>query len=238
MLSITLAGKLTKRYSSDMAGIFAYIDSDLSKLRQLKAEIENVKKALKSINVKVNIDIAQGLEVKLKSLTGQYDALVKKISEAEGKILASTQRINQAAERIINAQEKLAKATGAQPQSGGVSGTSSSVSQSDTVSVQAQAKAYDELEREINSVLGTRMGNIKRMMEEQNAIRLINEEIKKLEKLQGSTFSPSIQDRLARLNNELMEHKISLSEARQALSPCLRRMTRDSPVPASILSRI
>ena len=205
-----------------MAGIFAYIDSDLSKLRQLKAEIENVKKALKSINVKVNIDIAQGLEVKLKSLTGQYDALVKKISEAEGKILASTQRINQAAERIINAQEKLAKATGAQPQSGGVSGTSSSVSHADTASVQAQAKAYDELEREINSVLGTRMANIKRMMEEQNAIRLINEEIKKLEKLQGSTFSPSIQDRLARLNNELMEHKISLSEARQALNNSIK----------------
>ena len=45
-----------------MAGIFANVDSDINKLRQLKAEIENIKKALKSINVKVDIDIAKGMK--------------------------------------------------------------------------------------------------------------------------------------------------------------------------------
>ena len=38
-----------------MAGIFANVDSDIQKLQKLKQEIENVKKSLKSINVKVDI---------------------------------------------------------------------------------------------------------------------------------------------------------------------------------------
>lgn len=48
-----------------MAGIFANVDGDINKLRSLKAEIENIKKALKGINVKVDIDIAKGLEARL-----------------------------------------------------------------------------------------------------------------------------------------------------------------------------
>ena len=57
-----------------MAGIFANIESDISKLNQLKSKIEEVKKSLKKINVKVDIDIAQGLEERLRGLTTQYDA--------------------------------------------------------------------------------------------------------------------------------------------------------------------
>ena len=37
-----------------MAGIFSDVSTDIQKLRQLKAEIENVKKALKGIDVNVH----------------------------------------------------------------------------------------------------------------------------------------------------------------------------------------
>ena len=77
-----------------MAGIISNVDSDVQKLRKLKNEIEEVKKSLRGINVKVDIDIAKGLEAQLKSLTEQYHALVTKIAEAEGKIMLSTKRIN------------------------------------------------------------------------------------------------------------------------------------------------
>lgn len=87
-----------------MAGIFANVDSDINKLRQLKAEIENIKKALKSINVKVDIDIAKGMEAQLKSFMGQYDALVKKVSEAEGKIIISSKK---ASESYIKQQKDI-----------------------------------------------------------------------------------------------------------------------------------
>lgn len=45
-----------------MAGIISNVDSDVQKLRKLKNEIENVKKALMGINIKVDIDIAKGLQ--------------------------------------------------------------------------------------------------------------------------------------------------------------------------------
>ncbi len=201
-----------------MAGIFSDVSTDIQKLRQLKAEIENVKKSLKGIDVDVNVDIAKGMEAQLQSLMKQYDTLVKKVSEAEGKIIISTKRINDASEKIIKAQEQLSKAAGmnTQPSNGNAD---VSLNNMGTTSVRAQAKAYNELAEEIDSVMGTRSQNIKRMIDEQNAIRLINEEIKRLTKLQigNSTLTSTQQKRLEQLNNSLLTHKAALSEVRQTL---------------------
>ena len=92
-----------------MAGIISNVDSDVQKLRKLKNEIENVKKALMGINIKVDIDIAKGLQSQLTSLLGQYDVLVDKIAAAEGKIMLSVSRINKATEKIVKAQEVVSK---------------------------------------------------------------------------------------------------------------------------------
>ena len=201
-----------------MAGIFSDVSTDIQKLRQLKAEIENVKKSLKGIDVNVNVDIAKGMKAQLQSLMKQYDTLVKKVSEAEGKIIISTKRINDASEKIIKAQEQLSKAAGmnTQPSNGNAD---VSLNNMGTTSVRAQAKAYNELAEEIDSVMGTRSQNIKRMIDEQNAIRLINEEIKGLTKLQigNSTLTSTQQKRLEQLNNSLLTHKAALSEVRQTL---------------------
>lgn len=201
-----------------MAGIFSDVSTDIQKLRQLKAEIENVKKALKGIDVNVKIDIAKGMEAQLQSLMKKYDALVNKVSEAEGKIMSSTKRINDASEKIIKAQEQLSKAAGmnTKPDNGNADVSLNNVG---TANVQAQAKAYDELAKEIDSVMGTRSQNIKRMIDEQNAIRLINEEIKKLTKFQigNSTLTNTQQKRLEQLNNSLLTHKAALSDVRQTL---------------------
>lgn len=205
-----------------MAGIFANIDSDISKIRQLKSEIEKVKKALTSINVKVDIDIAKGMEAQLKSLTTQYDALVQKVAQADAKIAESTARINKSAETIIKAQEQMTKAASGQGAANaqGASGGNTAATNAQTESVQAQARAYDELADEIDAVMGTRSQNIRRMIEEQNAIRIINEEIKKLTKYQSgnSTLSASQQKRLEQLNASLLTHKTALSELRQSLN--------------------
>lgn len=202
-----------------MAGIFANVDSDIQKLQKLKQEIENVKKSLKSINVKVDIDIAQGLEAQLKSLTTQYDALAAKVGETEARITASANKIINASNKIIQAQDKMsqaAKGINASPSTN----TNSSTNASETTSIQAQAKAYEELKAEIGDVLGTRGQNIKRLIEEQNAIRLLNAEIKKITKSQGesSSLSSAQQRRLEQLNNSLLTHKTALAEVRQSLS--------------------
>lgn len=205
-----------------MAGIISNVDSDVQKLRKLKNEIEEVKKALKGINIKVDIDIAKGMEAQLKSLTEQYNALVAKVVEAEGKIMLSTKRIKDASEKIIQAQEKVSKATVIPIQTGNTSLQGANATE--IAGIQAQAKAYDDLKNEINDILGTRDANVKRMVEEMNAIRLINAEIKKITKSQGesSSLSSAQQRRLEQLNNSLLTHKTALSEVRQTLSNNVR----------------
>lgn len=202
-----------------MAGIFANIDSDIQKLQRLKQEIENVKKSLKSINVKVDINIAQGLEAQLKSLTNQYSALAAKVGETETRITASANEIIDASNKIIQAQDKMSQAEKGINTSSSAN-TNSSTNASETTSIQAQVKAYEELKAEIGDVLGTRGQNIKRLIEEQNAIRLLNAEIKKITKSQGesSSLSSAQQRRLEQLNNSLLTHKTTLAEVRQSLS--------------------
>lgn len=203
-----------------MAGIFANVDSDIQKLQKLKLEIENVKKSLKSINVKVDIDIAQGLETQLKSLVTQYNALAAKVGETEARITSSANKIIDASNKIIRAQEKMSQAEKVNNVSSSSTSSFSSDNASETTSIQAQAKAYEELKAEIGDVLGTRGQNIKRLIEEQNAIRLLNAEIKKITKSQGesSNLSSAQQRRLEQLNNSLLTHKTALAEVRQSLS--------------------
>lgn len=200
-----------------MAGIISNVDSDVQKLRKLKNEIENVKKALMGINIKVDINIAKGLQSQLTSLLGQYDTLVDKIATAEGKIMLSVSRINKATEKIVKAQEVVSKPTADPAQNGDAARQTNTA---ETESVRAQAKAYDDLRTEINGILGTRKENVKRMIDEMNAIRLINVEIKKINKSQGdySSLSSAQQKRLEQLNNSLLTHKTALSEVRQALN--------------------
>ena len=200
-----------------MAGIISNVDSDVQKLRKLKNEIENVKKALKGINITVDIDIAKGLQSQLTSLIGQYDTLVDKIAAAEGKIMLSVSRINKATEKIVQAQEKVTKPVDIPAQTGNVNTQTNTAG---TASIQAQAKAYDDLRTEINDILGTRDANVKRLVEEMNAIRLINAEIKKITKSQSesSSLSSTQQRRLEQLNNSLLTHKTALSEVRQTLN--------------------
>lgn len=201
-----------------MAGIISNVDSDVQKLRKLKNEIEEVKKALKSINIKVDIDIAEGLQSQLKSLTVQYKELVNNIAQAEAKVLLSAKKINDASEKIIQAQEKMSKTAGTPTQIGSIK--SQETNAVETASIHAQAKAYEDLKAEINGILGTREANVKRMIGEMNAIRLINAEIKKITKSQGesASLSSAQQKRLEQLNNSLLTHKTALSEVRQTLN--------------------
>lgn len=204
-----------------MASIIADLSDDIKKMKSLKEEIQQVKRELGSINVKVELDIKRDMEARLKALTGQYDALVQKVAQAEARIAESTSRINKSAETIIKAQEQITKSASGQADSSmqGASGGNSAATNTQTASVQAQAKAYDELANEIDAVMGTRAQNIKRMVEEQNAIRIINEELKRMQKLnQSGVYSASETRRIEQLNASLMQHKTALSELRQSLN--------------------
>lgn len=205
-----------------MAGIFTEVDSDIQKLRALKNEINAVKTQLKSIDIRVNLDIKEALEARIQSLTKQYHDLAEKVVQTEGRIIRSTQNIIEATKKITDAQEKMTKmsALGASQQSGGSQHVATQAVIIQNSAIQAQARAYDELKGQIDAVLGTRGQNIKRMLEEQNAIRIINAEITRINKTKGEhgVLSAAQKQRLEQLNSSLLTHKAALSEVRQALS--------------------
>lgn len=195
-----------------MAGIITNVGEDIKSLQQLRQEIENVKKALGSIDINVKIDIRKELEQKLQALTKQYDTLVSKAAEADAKIMESAKRIDKAVDTITKAQEKASKST--------VGNADTSTAKAQVAAVEGQAKAYLDLKDEIDSVLGTREQNIRQMMQEQNAIKLINAEIAQINKSRqyGGGLTATQSQRLQQLNDSLLTHKQALAEVRQELN--------------------
>ena len=191
-----------------MAGIITNVGDDIRSLQQLRQEIENVKKALGSIDINVKIDIRKDLEQKLQALTRQYDTLVSKAAEADAKLLESAKRIDKAVDYITAAQEKAAKPT------------DTTISKEQTTAVEGQAKAYLDLKDEIDSILGTREQNIRQLLNEQNAIRIINAEIAQINKSRqyGKGLTSAQVQRLRQLNDSLLTHKQAIAEVRQELN--------------------
>lgn len=199
-----------------MAGIFAYIDSDIKKIERLKSEIEAVKKALASINIKVDIDIAKGLEERLQKLTGQYDALISKIAASDAKIKEAESRMNSAAKRIMEAQQRMSQsATGQGVNSSQPAGSTTSAN-AQTENIKAQAKAYEELRGVINDASGTFTEHIRRWNEATNAIRLYNKElnaIKKAQSQRGTDYTEAETRRIGVLNAAIEANRQKRNEA-------------------------
>lgn len=195
-----------------MAGIITNVGEDIKSLQQLRREIEDVKKALGSIDINVKIDIRKELEQKLQALMKQYDTLVSKAAEADAKLMESAARIDKAVDTITKAQEKASKST--------VGNADTSTAKAQVAAVEGQAKAYIDLKDEIDSILGTREQNIRQMVQEQNAIKLINAEIAQINKSRqyGGGLTATQSQRLQQLNDSLITHKQALAEVRQELN--------------------
>lgn len=210
-----------------MASIIADLSDDIKKMKSLKEEIQQVKRELGSINVKVELDIKRDMEARLKALTGQYDALVQKVAQAEARIAESTSRINKSAETIIKAQEQITKSASGQADSSaqGASGGNSSATNAQTASVQAQAKAYDELKDAIEGYLGTMEGNARYIAETESAISNVKKNISLLRKeidAKGGIANEAQLNNLAHYTEELERLKIQLQDARRDLKTDLR----------------
>lgn len=210
-----------------MASIIADLSDDIKKMKSLKEEIQQVKRELGSINVKVELDIKRDMEARLKALTGQYDALVQKVAQAEARIAESTSRINKSAETIIKAQEQITKSASGQADSSaqGASGGDSAATNAQAASVQAQAKAYDELKDAIEGYLGTMEGNARYIAETESAISNVKKNISLLRKeidAKGGIANEAQLNNLAHYTEELERLKIQLQDARRDLKTDLR----------------
>ena len=194
-----------------MAGIITDVSEDIKKLQELKNEIESVKKSLKSIDIRVNLDIKENLEAQLKSLMGQYNNLAQKIGETEGKIMLSIKHINEETEKIINSQEKLSNSA---KDISGVSNTGTTDTSIETDGVKAQAKAYEELKKAIEEINGVRSNNITRMLREQEQMKQYQKELKDL---MAAPKTVDSNKRISELIENIERSKIAIAELRQAV---------------------
>lgn len=155
------------------------IEADYDKVIRLREEIAKLKQEIKGVDATQTPQAFNVLNTKLQDLTKQYDSLVAKAAEADAKIMESAARMDKAVDSITKAHEKAEKAAMKQ--------TFSTGTKTQTEAVEGQAKAYLDLKDEIDAILGTREQNIRQMMQEQNAIKLINAEIAQINKSRQSS---------------------------------------------------
>lgn len=79
-----------------MAGIIADVSEDIRKLQQIKAEIASVKQELKSIDIRVRLDLKEDIETRLQSLMKQYNEVVLRIAKVEGEAMLAAKKIDEA----------------------------------------------------------------------------------------------------------------------------------------------
>ena len=155
---------------------------------------------LKQVSAQLNN--ASGLN-KLSVLMEQFTKHVQAASEALGRLSANASASTASQQQAVQGTQQAAQAMAQAKQA-----------------LDAQASSYDALAAEIDAVMGSRRQNIQRMIEEQNAVRQLNKEIKDLTKYQsqGSGLSAAQQSRLVQLNDALLKHKTALADVRQNLN--------------------
>ncbi len=196
-----------------MAELRFKVKADYEELGKLRAEIQKLKADLKSTGRNTDSDAVKAMESQLAMLTKQYEAMTKRIAEAEAQYDALAKKMTEKAKDIARAQDTISEAAvnpPAAPAEAPATGTS----------LETQAKAYEELKKEIDAIAGSKTNLIKQMLDEQNAIRLINAELKQInvEQKTNGKQTQAQKERVTQLNDSLLTHKQALSEVRQSLS--------------------
>ena len=198
-----------------MAELRFRVKADYEELGKLRTEIQRLKEDLRKTGANTDTSAVKAIEAQLATLTKQYEAMTRKIAEAEAQYDMLAKKMTEKAKEIARAQDQLTAGPQANvtPQLGT---DAPAVDQS----IEAQAKAYEELKNEIDAIAGSKTNLIKQMLDEQNAIRLINAELKQInaQQKESGTQTQAQKERVTQLNASLLNHKEALSEVRQSLS--------------------
>lgn len=198
-----------------MAELSFKVRADYEKVAKLREEIAKLEAQMKNFGRNTSDSEVKTVEAQLAAMTRQYEEMTKKIAEAEAEYDAMAKKMTDKAKDIAAAQDKIV-------QQASKSAASQNAVLTPVVdqSIAAQAKAYDELKSEIDAIAGSKTNLVNQMLSEQNAIRLINAEIKLLNDIQkeNGSLTAAQRERLNQLNGSLLNHKEALSEVRQSLT--------------------
>lgn len=196
----------------------------LEKIKKDSEELEERFSNFKAITIK---------DIVLKS-DGALDTIRKQIQEGlnahpftidvEASPNVDTSKITDAVRTIIEAQERLVN--GASVNVGGSTADTSGTSQQNTQAarenaeaVSQQAKSYEELKAQVDSVLGSIQANTATIVEQKNAISLIDKEMRAINKdvEKSGTMTDTQRKRLEMLTASREQHKQSLQSSMRIL---------------------
>lgn len=168
-------------------------DSDPKQIEEIK---KKVLAQLEDLEVKFNMNIGFSKE-----------DLAKQVNEA----LSKEHKLNVTVDKA-DVEKSVNDAI-----SGGKTSTSD-ISQ-ETEAVKNQAIAYKELKGAVNSIIGTRAQNIRRLVEEKNTLASVQSQLKLLEKQQqmGVVLNKDQIRQKATLINREFEHKQAIAELNQLI---------------------
>ena len=196
----------------------------LEKIKKDSEELEEQFSNFKAITIK---------DIVLKS-DGALDTIRKQIQEGlnvqpftidvEASPNVDTSKITDAVRTIIEAQERLVN--GASVNVGGSTADTSGASQQNTQAarenaeaVNQQAKSYEELKAQVDAVLGSIQANTATIVEQKNAISLIDKEMRAINKEveKSGTMTDTQRKRLEMLTASREQHKQSLQSSMRIL---------------------
>jgi hypothetical protein len=196
----------------------------LEKIKKDSEELEEQFSNFKAITIK---------EIVLKT-DGAFDTIRKQIQEGlnthpftinvEASPNVDTSKITDAVRTIIEAQERLVN--GANVNVGGTTADTSGTSQQNTQAamenaeaVNQQAKSYEELKAQVDAVLGSIQANTATVVEQKNAISLIDKEMRAINKdvEKSGTMTETQRKRLEMLTASREQHKQALQSSMRIL---------------------
>ena len=196
----------------------------LEKIKKDSEELEEQFSNFKAITIK---------DIILKT-DGALDTVRKQIQEGlnvqpftidvEASPNVDTSKITDAVRTIIEAQERLVN--GASVNVGGSTADTSGASQQNTQAarenaeaVNQQAKSYEELKAQVDAVLGSIQANTATIVEQKNAISLIDKEMRAINKEveKSGTMTDTQRKRLEMLTASREQHKQSLQSSMRIL---------------------
>lgn len=196
----------------------------LEKIKKESEELEEQFSNFKAITIK---------DIVLKT-DGALDTIRKQIQEGlnvqpftidvEASPNVDTSKITDAVRTIIEAQERLVN--GASVNVGGSTADTSGASQQNTQAarenaeaVNQQAKSYEELKAQVDAVLGSIQANTATIVEQKNAISLIDKEMRAINKdvEKSGTMTDTQRKRLEMLTASREQHKQSLQSSMRIL---------------------
>ncbi len=196
----------------------------LEKIKKESEELEEQFSNFKAITIK---------DIVLKT-DGALDTIRKQIQEGlnaqpftidvEASPNVDTSKITDAVRTIIEAQERLVN--GASVNVGGSTADTSGASQQNTQAarenaeaVNQQAKSYEELKAQVDAVLGSIQTNTATVVEQKNAISLIDKEMRIINKdvEKSGTMTETQRKRLEMLTASREQHKQALQSSMRIL---------------------